>query len=79
MTGAELRALRREAGFKSYELAKQMGVAPATMSRYEHSQRPISPMVEAAARWVCRRVAAEGPGQRLVTAIQEALEQARAS
>lgn len=52
MTGDELRALRHETGLSQMAFAGELGVAKNTVARWERGERPISKMVELAARQV---------------------------
>lgn len=71
MTGNELAALRRKRGWKAYEFAAMLGVGVATLSRYERGHKPIPKVVAYAARWLAQE---DTPGQRLVSALRDALE-----
>jgi transcriptional regulator with XRE-family HTH domain len=55
MTGDEYREVRRDLGLTQAELAKQLGVAPNTVSRRELGRRPIT---TEAALALCRLAAA---------------------
>ena len=43
MTGSELRSLRRKQGVSIYAVAKAIGVAPGSVSRWETGARSIHP------------------------------------
>ena len=74
----ELRALRTEAGLKSGELARQIGVAPVTLSRYENGKAEVPMPVLLATRYVCEKkvIGASPAAERLVAAMKEALNDA---
>ena len=42
LTGAEIKFLRKAAGWRAKDLAEKLGVAPETVSRWEHAAPPIS-------------------------------------
>ena len=71
MTGAELRALRKRRGAKSYEFADLLGIGVTTLSRYERGHKEVPKAIGLAARWLALE---DTPGQRLVTALKQALE-----
>lgn len=72
MQKEELVALRKEAGYKSYQLADAIGICAATLSRYERGHKPIPPLVELSVRYLCEpRLAPQTAEQRLVEAIKE--------
>ncbi len=54
MLGWELRALRREAGVTSKDLAAKLGLDPSTLSRYEKGHLVVPKTVEYAALYLCR-------------------------
>ena len=53
MTGQELTAMRKSAGFKAKHLAEVLGINATTLSRYENDHMPIPPMVKYAVSYVC--------------------------
>lgn len=78
MKGAELKALRAGAGIKSKDLARALGLHPASLSRYENSEDSVPKAVELGARYLCEplRLAQITPAERLVDALREALNEA---
>lgn len=74
-----MKALRKRAGFKAYELARMIGYGSAQWSAYENGRSPIPRAVEYAARWCCQpQMAGEQAvepslGDRLIEIIKEAI------
>lgn len=84
MTGEELKSLRKQAGMKSYELAKTIGYSPQRWTAFERGYAPIPKVVEFATRWVCENhISNDNPSlsaaERAVNALIEAMENRRAN
>ena len=74
MIAPELRALRVSAGLKGYELAAKLGMAGATLSRYERGHAVIPKVVEIAAKYICeQQVNPSTPAERLASALREVI------
>lgn len=76
MEGADLRQMRVSAGFKSKDLANQLGIAGATLSRYENGHKEIPKLVQYATRYLCEKATdpVASPGDKIITALVEAIE-----
>jgi DNA-binding XRE family transcriptional regulator len=55
LTGAEVRFLRKHLGWTGAELARHLGVQPATVSRWENDAQPVGPVAERLLRLVVAR------------------------
>lgn len=79
MTGEEFRSIRLSLGLKGYQMADALGIAPATVSRYEKERMPIPRVVEYAAKYLVNgKAAAPVPAERLVSALKDALREEEA-
>ena len=76
MTGEELVALRKKAGWRAYKLAMAIEVSPAMLSKYERGHAPIPKKVELAARYLCEKtlVPKEPLVERLKAVLGEVME-----
>ncbi len=75
MNGAELRALRKAAGYQANHLAEAMDISPATLSKYEHDKAEIPKKVELAARYLCNApVSPQSTLERVREALKELLQ-----
>lgn len=78
MDGETLRNMRVEAGIKAKELASAMGIADATLSRYENGHKEVPKLVQLAARYLCEKNTTGPSAPTLsdlaITAIKEAID-----
>lgn len=76
MQGEQLRHMRTSAGLKAKDLADALGIADATLSRYENDHKNIPKLVQLAARYVCENAAprAPTPGEKIIEALKEAID-----
>ena len=77
MRGPELRGMRIEAGLKAKELADELGIGYATLSRYENGHKDVPNLVQLAARYICepRMEPSLSAGEKLVVALKEAIRE----
>lgn len=72
MEAGELRALRKCAGYKSYELAEALDLSPSTLCRYERGHAPVPRVVALAVQQLCEpHVLPKSAEERLIEAIKE--------
>lgn len=76
MLGTELRDMRVMAGIKAKDLAMELGIADATLSRYENGHKDIPKLVQLATRYVCEKATDPllTPGERIIEALKEAID-----
>lgn len=76
MQGEDLRHMRITAGIKAKDLAHELGIADATLSRYENGHKDIPKLVQLATRYVCEKATdpVPTPGEKIIEAMLEAIE-----
>ena len=70
LDGAEIKFLRKELHMKAIDLAKVLGITPATISRWENDKKPIGEVQDRFLRSIYMLYASEQAGQVITRSLQ---------